>query len=138
VTVVELALGRASGAIELYAGQHDDVADAGVRSQYGTGDLIQQVAVSSLDAWAEKTHRDRLELVKLDVEGAEVLVIEGMRTSLWRLRPRAVVVEVSARVLERSGVDEVGLRGLLASCGYRSTGQMFHSNEVFRPADRAS
>jgi hypothetical protein len=73
-------------------------------------------------------------VVKLDVEGAEPLVIEGMRASLKRLQPRALVVEVKDRVLERSGMDEAELRELLASCGYRSTGQVFHSNEVFRPA----
>jgi hypothetical protein len=41
-------------------------------------------------------------------------------------------------VLRRSGVDEAGLRELLAPCGYRSTGQVLQRNEVFRPAAQAS
>lgn len=104
-----------------------------MRSQYGTGGAVQRVAVTSFDAWAEQARLERLDLVKLDVEGAEPLVIQGMRASLARLRPRVLVVEVKARVLERSGVDEAGLQELLASCGYRPTGQVLHRNQVFRP-----
>jgi FkbM family methyltransferase len=136
VTVVELALGGEPGAIALRADQRYDAADAGVRSQFGTGDLIQRATLSSFDAWAEEANLARLDVVKLDVEGAEPLVIEGMRRSLERLRPRALVVEVKGRVLERSGRTEGELRGLLAACGYRPTGQVFHHNEVFRPAVR--
>jgi hypothetical protein len=76
---------------------------------------------------------DRLDVVKLDVEGAEPLVIEGIRACLGRLRPRALVVEVKGVVLERAGTDEQTLRDLLGSCGYRSTGRVFHGNELFRP-----
>ena len=136
VTVVALALGRAPGMIELFADPRYDLADAGVRSQYGTGNAIERVAVTSFDAWAEEARLDRLDVVKLDVEGAEPQVIEGMRASLKRLRPRALTVEVKDRVLDRSGVGEAELRELLASCGYRSSGQVFHSNEVFRPASK--
>jgi FkbM family methyltransferase len=138
VTVVELALGREPGTVELFADARYDPADAGVRSQYGTGRAVQRAAVSSFDAWAEAAQLDRLDVVKLDVEGAEPLVVEGIRASLARLRPRAVVVEVKGAVLRRSGVDEAGLRELLASCGYRSTGQELQRNEVFRPAAQAS
>jgi FkbM family methyltransferase len=137
VRVVELALGREPGTVELFADQQYHLADAGVRSQYGTGSAVQRAAVTSFDTWAEQAHLDRLDVVKLDVEGAEPLVIEGMRASLWRLRPRALVVEVKGRVLERSGVNEAGLRELLASCGYGATGQVFHRNEVFRPGIEA-
>jgi FkbM family methyltransferase len=134
VTVIELALGRGPATVELFTDPRYDLADAGVRSQYGTGRPIQPVEVTSFDAWAHEARLGRLDVVKLDVEGAEPLVIEGMRASLKRLQPRALVVEVKDKVLERSGVDEAELRELLASCGYRSTGQVFHSNEVFRPA----
>jgi FkbM family methyltransferase len=133
VTVVELALGREPGTVELFADRRYHPADAGVRSQYGTGGAVQRVAVTSFDAWAEQARLERLDVVKLDVEGAEPLVIQGMRASLARLRPRVLVVEVKARVLERSGVDEAGLQELLASCGYRPTGQVLHRNQVFRP-----
>lgn len=134
VTVVELALGRELGTIELFADAAYDLADAGVRSQYGTGRVFQPAMVTTFDLWAEQAHLDRLDVVKLDVEGAEPLVLEGMRASLRRLRPRLLVVEVKDRVLERSGVNEAVLRELVASCGYWSTGQVFHSNEVFCPA----
>jgi FkbM family methyltransferase len=137
VTVVELALGREPGTTELFADAAYDLADAGVRSQFGTGRVVQQVAVTTFDLWAEQAHLDRLDVVKLDVEGAEPLVLEGMRASLRRLRPRLVVVEVKARVLERSGANEAGLRELLASCAIsrraRSSTATSHSAPPTRP-----
>jgi hypothetical protein len=74
-------------------------------------------------------------VVKIDVEGDEPLVVQGMRASLARLRPRALLLEVKAAVLQRSGVREAELRGLLAACGYTPTGLVLHRNELFRPAN---
>jgi len=81
-------------------------------------------------------HRlDRLDLVKIDVEGAEPDVLLGMRRSLVRLRPRAVVVETKARVLQRAATDAASVAEVLDGCGYRPTGQVLHHNAVFRPAE---
>jgi FkbM family methyltransferase len=134
VEVVERALGRAPGTVELYADPAYGPADAGVRSRHGSGPLVQRAAATSFDAWAAEAGLDRLDLVKVDVEGDEPLVVEGMRGSLSRLRPRALLVEVKDAVLRRSGVGAVELRELLADCGYVPTGLVLHRNEVFRPA----
>jgi FkbM family methyltransferase len=133
VTVVERALGREPGTAELRADPAYGPADAGVRSRHGTGALVQRVEVTSFDAWAAEAGLDRLDLVKVDVEGDEPAVVEGMRGSLARLRPRALLLEVKAAVLRRSGLGADELRGLLADCGYAATGLVLHRNEVFRP-----
>jgi FkbM family methyltransferase len=132
VTVVEAALGRATGTVDLRADRAYDEADAGVRSQFGTGARVQTVSVIMMDDWVRESGLDRLDLVKVDVEGAELEALEGMRESLQRLRPRLVVVEVKPAILERAGVPDSAVRGLLATCRYAPTGQVLHRNEVFR------
>ena len=87
-------------------------------------------------AWAAAVGLDRLDLVKIDVEGDEPLVVEGMRESLRALRPRMLLVEVKAAVLRRSGRCEADLRDLLDACGYAPTGLVLHRNEVFRSASQ--
>jgi Methyltransferase FkbM domain len=77
---------------------------------------------------------ERLDLVKLDVEGAELAALKGMAGTLTRLRPRALVVEVKDRVLDRAGVDGDEVRDLLERLGYQPTGQVLPvANEVYRP-----
>ncbi|MEA2286168.1 MAG: hypothetical protein QOJ21_2211, partial [Solirubrobacteraceae bacterium] len=84
------------------------------------------------DDWAAEDGLDRLDVVKLDVEGAELLALRGMRETLRRLRPRLVVVEVKDVVMQRGPGDEASLHALMAECGYVATGQVVKHNEVFR------
>jgi FkbM family methyltransferase len=138
ITVVEAALGAERGTAELRADPAYDPADAGVRSLHGRGTLVQAVAVTSFDLWAAETRLERLDLVKLDVEGSELAVLQGMAGSLRRLRPRALVVEVKQRVLNRAGVDGHEIRELLSRLGYESTGQVLPvANELYRPRREA-
>jgi FkbM family methyltransferase len=134
VTVVEAALGAEPGTADLRTDPSYDIADAGVRSLHGRGTRVQTVRVTTLDAWAAEARLERLDLVKLDVEGAELEALRGMARSLGRLRPRALVVEVKQRVLERAGVNGDELREYLDRLGYESTGQVLPvANEVYRP-----
>jgi FkbM family methyltransferase len=133
ITVVELALGAGPGRAALFADPRYDPADAGVRSLHGSGALVQPVPVAAFDDWAEEAVLDGLDLVKLDVEGGEVEALRGMRRSLRRWRPRAVVVEAKQPVMALAGVAADELLGLLRDCGYRPGGQAFQHNQVFRP-----
>jgi hypothetical protein len=57
-----------------------------------------------------------------------------MAGSLGRLRPRALMVEVKQRVLERAGVDGDEVRRCLDRLGYESAGQVLPvANQVYRP-----
>lgn len=131
VEVVACALGGERAEAELRGDPRYDPADAGVRSRYGEGEVVARVPVRPFDDWAAETGLDRLDVVKIDVEGAEAEVLAGMAGSLRRLRPRVVLVEVKQR--ERTGVAAEGLRELLAGCGYASTGRNLDHNELFRP-----
>ncbi|HZD71482.1 MAG TPA: FkbM family methyltransferase, partial [Actinomycetes bacterium] len=77
-------------------------------------------------------------VIKLDIEGCELEALRGMRSSLRRFRPRALVTEVKSRLMRRAGVEEPALRDFLADCGYVSTGQVMpFGNELFRPMGAA-
>jgi FkbM family methyltransferase len=133
VEVVETALGDSDGTAELFSDTLYGPADAGVRSHFGDGDRVQTVPLTSFDAWAARVGLERVNLVKVDVEGAEIAVLRGMYASLRSLRPRLVVVEINRVVMERGPGDETSLRHILAECGYSSSGQVVEQNEIFRP-----
>ncbi len=75
---------------------------------YREGD-VEVVPATSLDAWAEREGVARVDLVKLDVEGAEPRVLEGARGLLRRHEPD-LVIELNPVALRRfQGRDHVAL-----------------------------
>lgn len=131
ITVVETALGGAAGSVELFGDERYDNADAGVRSQFGTGRPVGTARVVRFDDWAAEVNLARLDAVKIDVEGAEELVIEGMRESLRRLRPRLLIVEVKDDSVGRAGSEPTRLRARIESLGYRRLGVAPFANDVY-------
>jgi FkbM family methyltransferase len=134
VHVVQLALSNRSGELVLFADERYDSHDAGVRSAHAMGRRVATVAAMTFDDWAEQEQLNRLDVVKIDVEGHEAAVLEGMRHSLARFAPRAVYIEIKANSTGRAPVPDEALRTLSADLGYRSTGESYDHNELFRPA----
>jgi FkbM family methyltransferase len=134
VDVVRAALGEVEGTIALRGDPRYGPFDAGVRSQFGDGEVIATAPLLTFDGWAAGAGLDRLDVVKIDIEGAEILALRGMRETLRRLRPRVLAIEVKDVVMARGPGDEAALHTLLAGCGYVSHGQPERHVEVFRPA----
>jgi FkbM family methyltransferase len=132
VEVVRAALGEADGEVELRGDPRYPSHDAGVRSQFGEGDVLARAPVTTFDAWAKRTGLDRLDVVKVDVEGAEILALRGMRATLTRLKPRLLAIEVKDVVMARGPGDEATLHALLAECGYAPAGSPERHVATFR------
>jgi FkbM family methyltransferase len=61
----------------------------------------------------------RVDIVKIDVEGAEDAVLDGMRDGLTRRRYRALVLELHPDLLRARGVDPASCVARLGDHGYR-------------------
>ncbi|MEM6532615.1 MAG: FkbM family methyltransferase [Myxococcota bacterium] len=59
-----------------------------------------------------------IDLVKLDVEGAEFKVLEGMKDTLSRALIKKLVVEITPGFLKSFGSDKESLYGLMEKLGY--------------------
>lgn len=67
-----------------------------------------------LDEWVVQRGLDRIDLIKLDVDGYEGLVLEGARAALARFRP-AILIEAGADQYKEGRPDAFAI---LASLGY--------------------
>ena len=95
VTVQQVALFDIDGEIEV---EYDGGYPGG--SHVGEGGTA--VPALRFDTWAHHQSLDRLDLVKVDVEGAELAVLDGAAETLRRFRP-IVVIECNPVTLARFG-----------------------------------
>lgn len=121
VSVVPSALGVASGTAELklahglHAGHntlggfaHDDVVTA----------TTERVRIETLDAVAKRLSLDRIDVMKIDVEGAEASVVKGALSCIQAWRP-VMLMEINEKALRDQGESANGLLELLtAQLGY--------------------
>jgi FkbM family methyltransferase len=136
VTIAAVGLGATAGSLKLYSDpERFDAWDTAVRSRVGPGPLAAHAQVTTFDAWRRDRHLKRVDIVKIDVEGDEVAVLQGMRDTLALMRPRVIGVEIRAYILERAGVSEAQVRVELESSGYESVHTPdLEGNFVFRPS----
>lgn len=79
----------------------------------------RRVPVTTLDATVEAQGLVRVDLVKIDVEGAEVEVLRGAAETLRRHRPR-LLVELNPTALRARGAEPAELLARLDELGYAS------------------
>lgn len=77
-----------------------------------------ETPVMTLDAFVEQRRLERLDLVKIDVEGAELAVLRGGLASLRRFQPW-VIAEVQEETSRAAGYAQREILDLLAGIGYR-------------------
>ena len=120
VDIVEKALAERSGsaplllAEALHAGQNTlgNFAYQGVK---GIGS--QDVALTTLDELVSQYGLDRVDVVKLDLEGAEYRALSGARRLLNRLRP-LILMELSETLLAHQGASTAILLAMLEAANY--------------------
>jgi FkbM family methyltransferase len=81
------------------------------------GGTVVRVPATTLDALTEPL--ERVDLVKLDVEGAELRALRGARRLLAEHKP-LLVLEFEPAHLERSGDSPAALEALLTEAGYEA------------------
>lgn len=132
-----LALGRAAGtgrlriAAEWNAG-HNTLGEFG----YEATELVrvEEVEVRALDAIVADERLDRVDLIKLDLEGAEYDALLGAEATIRRYRP-AILVEVADGTLRHQGAHSGRIWDFLESRGYALYG-FDPNNARLQPAAR--
>ncbi len=87
VTVSPLALGDATHPVDMWLRSSVTGAGSGTAAVVDTGKGHLTVNMSLLDDWADSSGLGRVDLIKLDVEGAELLVLNGAVRTVARCRP---------------------------------------------------
>lgn len=131
VTIVPLALSNEAGQTELFipykksskrfthGSAHLGDRDSGVAFGTQTAPDVCRAVIDTvrLDDWADEHTLQRLDLIKIDVEGAEPLVIAGGLNAIERFKP-AIYAELIPGMPERVGRRVEDVTDPLRDLGY--------------------
>jgi FkbM family methyltransferase len=142
VTVIEAALWSAPGTVALRAGGPSGTGTHSVVAEGENGaesdDEATAVAATTVDELSERGSRPP-DVVKVDVEGAELEVLRGATTTLRARAIRELFVEAHPRRLAERGTSEEDLAAFLAELGYEQVWAAPRASEAhrhFRPRGR--
>jgi FkbM family methyltransferase len=120
LVIVPLALGNATGKGVLY----ESAVTTGTHSMvkrfddYRSRDKAIQIEVSRADDLVRRSMLPPPNAIKIDVEGAEYDVCDGLKGLMTSAPPRLIALEVHPTLIGNFGRSVEDLRGLLTSYGY--------------------
>jgi FkbM family methyltransferase len=118
IAAFRVALCDKRGAARLY--HADDPVSHSLGKDPSWKDEGEEVATEILDHFIEQDKIQRVDVIKLDVEGAEELVLRGAKGALSRMRP-VIIFEVHPAASARLGLSSCGASNLLKELGYELT-----------------
>lgn len=114
--VFDVALSNTNGTSEFFGGPSDHSGVSSLRPLEGSARRLQ-ITTARLDDFLDA--ETQVDCVKIDVEGAECHVLEGMQQTLARCRPD-LVVEMTSEYLGALGRSPADIHNLLSPLGYQA------------------
>lgn len=118
VLAVQKALTNSCGPHELFVSSLDNGSHSLYRGRGRQGKKTLRIETTTLDAFLATQEWPRVGLVKIDVEGAEISVLEGMSRLLGEPHAPRLIIEFCPYLLEFAGRNPLELIGKLASLGF--------------------
>ncbi len=135
VTPLRIAVADCDGEMNL-AGVEDGAANSGTSKLTEKPDASARnyvVRTRLLESLLDDQGVGKVDLLKMDIEGAEGIVLPTLKESLRRARYKHVLLELHPEALRERGTSATTLVAEILSCGYRAW-RLDHSREAFRNA----
>lgn len=121
VIISDLALGKESARANIY--QLDEKNDGmGTLNAGGKACASEPVSIETLDSVMQGKDVSRGCVIKIDVEGGEMDVLQGSQRFLKEAKPKAIFVECCNEHLKRFSSSSAGLIRWLQEAGYMTRG----------------
>jgi len=116
-----LADGQRTAVIYAQAEQFNDgTSHTGLGTIYPFGDRsqpVEEIQLNTLDNYCEQHAIERLDLIKIDVEGAELDVLRGAQSTLQKYKP-FVILELQSETAQSAGNSAEEIISLVESNDY--------------------
>lgn len=116
VTIHRLGLGAEAGKVRLYQHPHG-ASSATLGCVPGSDTPSVEIEIDTLDATLARLGVERVHTIKMDVEGAEELILRGASGLLAKQRPR-ILFEINPEAIQNLSLRVDGVWNILADLGY--------------------
>lgn len=135
VTIHRCGLGAEAGKVRLYQHPHG-ASSATLGCAPGSEASFVEIEIDTLDAVLARSDIKQIDLIKMDVEGAEELILRGASGLFERHRPR-VLFEINPEAIANLALKVDGAWSILAALGYTffqvdETGRLTQLSDVVR------
>jgi FkbM family methyltransferase len=122
VSVLPIALSNQNGRADIaFASQ--EVENQGMASLVNRSnnvvDSLTEIQTATLDSFAKANQLPRIGFIKIDIQGAELLFLEGASQTIEESRP-VIAIEVSPEDLAKAGHSPPDIFAYFAKRGYRA------------------
>jgi FkbM family methyltransferase len=118
ISVEPYAVSNKNGSAILYLSADNNSGMTGMQPAENFSGTTEIVKTVSIDEWIRTKDSPTIDVVKIDVEGAEMKVLEGMKNVLERDHP-GIFIEIIPSLLEKYGNKAEDIFRLLDSFGYK-------------------
>lgn len=124
VTAIKSGLSDCPGKADIYESEtkfQDGSENEGLGSLYKStvrSVAVEEIEIDTVDVFFKKWSLTRLDLIKIDVEGAELQVLKGGLDTISRMHPY-IIIEIQDETAHDAGYEAVEILRLLKSFGYR-------------------
>jgi FkbM family methyltransferase len=123
-----LAVGENKDESVIYLSGPDNPGMSSMKPAENFSGTTQPTGVISIDDWMKESGTKRPDIIKLDVEGSELLALKGMKLTLSEHKP-FLIVEISAVTLSRFQTRPGDVFHYLFELGYKSF-DVTHTGEL--------
>jgi hypothetical protein len=116
VVVNAAAVAETSGRARLCIGE--DAGENSIVIGAETGSMTE-VATTTIDEYVAQHRLGRVDVIKMDIEGAEPLALRGGRKLLCSDAAPVIILELNPKTLQQGGSSAEELLWLLSGLGYR-------------------
>lgn len=134
VQLFQLAVGEKPGRLPLYLGVLGNTGTASLSQKFTGGKEFVEVDIVRLDDMIAKANLSRIDVIKIDTEGAETQIIRGAHDTLAKFRP-VMVMETIDNHLTKMGSSLAELDALMIADGYQ-IGKRTDTDTKWIPGDK--
>ena len=127
VEINPIALSDSDGYSELVVPYHNR--QASMKSNESIFGKTERIKTSAIDTFVEQNNLQKLDFIKCDTEGSELLVFKGGLKSLKKFKP-IIIVEIANVHTKRFGYAGDEVRLFLEDLGYNTYSYDFGSNNL--------
>jgi FkbM family methyltransferase len=123
VEAFNMAVGSADGALEFWHNEEHSADHRVVTEQFkasrASSEKITRVAVTSVDNFVAARNLQNISFIKIDVQGYELAVCEGMRKALEQFPTMCIALEYAPDGMRELGFEPSALLDFFRSAGYQ-------------------